>query len=98
MMVAPDLDGVIKSDINRRSWLMNQQQKNNPLHGIKLQQIVKTLVEHYGWEELGERINIKCFNKDPSVKSSLKFLRKTPWAREKVENLYLFIQKNKNRT
>jgi len=66
--------------------------ENNPLHGIKLEQIVETLVEHYGWDELGSRINIRCFNYDPSVKSSLKFLRKTPWARDKVEKLYLFTQ------
>jgi len=74
---------------------MNESQKDNPLHGINLQQIVESLVEHYGWEELGQRINILCFNKDPSVKSSLKFLRKTLWAREKVENLYITTQKNK---
>lgn len=65
------------------------EQKNNPLHGLTLETIVTRLVEHYGWEELGERINIRCFQSDPSVKSSLKFLRKTPWAREKVEQLYL---------
>ncbi len=62
---------------------------NNPLHGIKLEMIIDKLVEHYGWNELGYRINIRCFNSEPSVKSSLKFLRKTPWAREKVENLYI---------
>jgi uncharacterized protein (DUF2132 family) len=62
---------------------------NNPLHGIKLEMIIDKLVEYYGWNELGYRINIRCFNSDPSVKSSLKFLRKTPWAREKVENLYI---------
>lgn len=62
---------------------------NNPLDGIKLEMIIDRLVEHYGWDELGYRINIRCFNSDPSVKSSLKFLRKTPWAREKVENLYI---------
>ena len=62
---------------------------NNPLHGIKLEMIIDKLVEYYGWNELGYRINIRCFNSDPSVKSSLKFLRKTPWAREKVEQLYL---------
>lgn len=62
---------------------------NNPLHGIKLQQIVEDLVEHYGWEKLGEQIKINSFHFDPSVKSSLKFLRKTPWAREKVEKLWL---------
>ena len=68
---------------------MPQPQPNNPLHGITLKQIVNKLVEHYGWEELGERIDIRSFTHDPSVKSSLKFLRKTSWAREKVEALYL---------
>jgi uncharacterized protein (DUF2132 family) len=62
---------------------------NDPLHGVTLEMIVTRLVEQYGWEELGRRINIKCFNHEPSVKSSLKFLRKTPWAREKTERLYL---------
>ena len=71
---------------------MCNQQANNPLHGITLEQIVKSLVEYYGWEELGMRIDIRCFNSDPSVKSSLKFLRKTSWARKKVENLYLHVQ------
>jgi uncharacterized protein (DUF2132 family) len=65
------------------------EQKNNPLHGLTLEAIVTRLVEHYGWESLGERISIRCFQADPSVKSSLTFLRKTPWAREKVEQLYL---------
>jgi uncharacterized protein (DUF2132 family) len=68
---------------------MTQEQKNNPLHGITLEQILVRLVEHYGWEEMGQRITIRCFQSDPSIKSSLKFLRKTPWAREKVEALYL---------
>ena len=65
------------------------EQANNPLHGITLEKIVLQLVEKYGWEELGMKINIDCFNNNPGVKSSLKFLRKTPWARLKVENLYL---------
>ena len=65
------------------------EQPNNPLHGITLENIVLQLVEKYGWEELGTLINIDCFNNNPGVKSSLKFLRKTPWARSKVENLYL---------
>ena len=65
------------------------EQPNNPLHGVKLLDILERLVEKYGWEELGDRINIRCFTHDPSIKSSLKFLRKTPWAREKVERLYL---------
>ena len=73
---------------------MGEQQANNPLHGVSLAKIVESLVEHYGWEELGRRIKIRCFTSDPSVKSSLKFLRKTPWAREKVENLYLIVQKS----
>ena len=68
-------------------------QKNNPLHGLTLEAIVTALVEYYGWEELGQQINIRCFTHEPSVKSSLKFLRKTPWAREKVESLYLYVQR-----
>jgi uncharacterized protein (DUF2132 family) len=64
-------------------------QANNPLHGKTLEQIVTSLVNHYGWDELGRRINIQCFKSDPSISSTLKFLRKTPWARTKVENLYL---------
>ena len=73
---------------------MSEQQVNNPLHGVTLEQIVNSLVEHYGWDELGIHIDIRCFNNDPSVKSSLKFLRRTPWARKKVEHLYLTTQKN----
>jgi uncharacterized protein (DUF2132 family) len=72
---------------------MSEQQSNDPLHGINLEQIVTSLVEYYGWEELGEKITIKCFNNDPSVKSSLKFLRRTPWARKQVEDLYLAVQR-----
>ena len=68
---------------------MSDQQANNPLHGQTLEKIVNFLVAHYGWSELGNRINIRCFNSDPSVKSSLKFLRKTPWARKKVEDLFI---------
>ncbi len=62
------------------------------LHGITLESIVTRLVEHYGWEALGKQIDIKCFTSDPSIKSSLKFLRKTPWARTRVEELYLETQ------
>ncbi len=64
-------------------------QPNNPLHGVKLADILLHLEEQYGWEELSQRINIRCFTHDPTIKSSLVFLRKTPWAREKVEKLYL---------
>ena len=67
-------------------------QPNNPLHGITLENIVIALVDHYGWDGLAERIPVRCFSNDPSVSSSLKFLRKTPWARDKVEALYLSIQ------
>jgi len=66
-----------------------KQQPNNPLHGVKLVNILDYLVEEYGWEGLARRVKINCFISNPSVKSSLKFLRKTPWAREKVEQLYL---------
>ncbi|SDI59023.1 Uncharacterized conserved protein [Ferrimonas sediminum] len=68
---------------------MSQTQPNNPLHGVKLQTIVEDLAEYYGWAELGRRIPVNCFNSNPSVKSSLKFLRRTPWARDRVEQLYL---------
>ena len=66
-------------------------QARNPLHGLTLEAIVTALVAHYGWEELGARIPVRCFTSDPSIASSLKFLRKTPWARDKVEGLYLFM-------
>lgn len=66
-----------------------QQAIKDPLHGKTLEFIITTLVNHYGWEELGQLININCFNSNPSIQSSLKFLRKTPWARKKVEDLYI---------
>lgn len=68
---------------------MSNSQPNNPLHGVTLEMVLIHLVDRYGWEEMGRTIRIKCFTSDPSIKSSLKFLRKTPWAREKVEALYL---------
>ena len=71
------------------------EQVNNPLHGVKLQQIVEELQAEYGWEYLGNSIPVKCFTNNPSVKSSLKFLRKTPWARTKVEGLYLYMLRKK---
>ena len=73
-----------------------ESQPNNPLHGIKLEQIINDLVAHYGWEYMGFTINIKCFNENPSIKSSLTFLRKTPWARAKVEKMYLNMLRQKN--
>lgn len=68
---------------------MKQPVSRDPLHGVTLEAIITALVDHFGWEDLGRRIDIKCFNSDPSVRSSLKFLRQTPWARAKVENLYV---------
>ncbi len=68
---------------------MTKDQPNNPLHGKTLEAIIHHLADHYGWKELGRRIKIRCFTDNPSIQSSLKFLRKTPWARKKVENLYL---------
>jgi uncharacterized protein (DUF2132 family) len=69
------------------------EQQNNPLHGLTLQLILETLEKQLGFEEMGQQVKINCFTSDPSIKSSLKFLRKTPWAREKVEQLYLSIVK-----
>ena len=68
---------------------MNNQHPKDPLHGITLENILTELVEYYGWNKLGRIINIRCFNNDPSIRSSLQFLRRTPWARNKVEDLYL---------
>ncbi|WP_394256190.1 VF530 family protein [Vibrio harveyi] len=68
---------------------MSQQQPNNPLHGLSLEKILTRLVEHFEWNGMHERVRVNCFKKDPSIKSSLKFLRKTQWARDKVEALYI---------
>ena len=68
---------------------MSEEQKNNPLHGVTLEKMVTELEDYYGWQQLALHIDINCFKSDPSIKSSLKFLRKTPWARAKVEKLYL---------
>jgi uncharacterized protein (DUF2132 family) len=76
---------------------MGERQPGNPLHGRTLEQVLNSLVEHYGWDELGRRINIRCFTSDPSVPSSLKFLRKTPWARKKVEDLYIIMTRTRAR-
>ena len=70
---------------------MKEEQLNNPLHGKTLEMILNHLVDHFGWQQLGLIIRIKCFNENPSVKSSLKFLRTTPWARKKVEDLYIEV-------
>jgi uncharacterized protein (DUF2132 family) len=72
-------------------------QPRNPLHGVTLETMLTELVAHFGWPELGARVQINSFNTDPSIRSSLKFLRKTPWAREKVEGLYLFMRREQAR-
>jgi uncharacterized protein (DUF2132 family) len=76
---------------------MTDAQARNPLHGITLEKIVTELVAYFGWAELGEQVRIRCFQSDPSVGSSLKFLRRTPWARQKVESLYLFMLREQAR-
>jgi uncharacterized protein (DUF2132 family) len=79
--------------MNNKPAPSGQQQPNNPLHGITLSAILEFLVAEYGWKQLGERVKINCFITNPSLNSSLKFLRRTPWAREKVEKLYLELQR-----
>lgn len=74
-----------------------ESQPNNPLHGITLANVLEYLVDRYGWEYLGKKIRIKCFTDNPSIKSSLTFLRKTPWARTKVEDLYIYAKKRDHR-
>ena len=69
---------------------MQEQQPNNPVHGVKLADMLQYLFEVYGWEGLADRINVRCFKFDPSVKSSLAFLRKTPWAKEELQKLYIY--------
>lgn len=76
---------------------MNAPQPNNPLHGVTLEMILNELVACYGWNELGQQIDIRCFNHEPSIASSLKFLRRTPWAREQVESLYVDMVRRKAR-
>jgi uncharacterized protein (DUF2132 family) len=73
---------------------MTEQQHNDPLHGVTLEMMLTQLVEHVGWEKMGQTVDIRCFNNDPSIKSSLQFLRRTPWARTKVEELYLRYKRN----
>lgn len=74
-----------------------QEQPKNPLHGVTLERMLTELVAHFGWAAMGQRIAIRCFTSDPSVSSSLKFLRKTPWAREKVEGMYLYMLREQAR-
>jgi len=76
---------------------MTTTQPRNPLHGLTLEKMLNDLVAYFGWPGLGEQIDIRCFTSDPSISSSLRFLRKTPWAREKVESLYLFMLREQAR-
>jgi uncharacterized protein (DUF2132 family) len=76
---------------------MDETRPRDPLHGVTLERMLNELVEHFGWSELGQRIPIRCFDTDPSIASSLKFLRKTPWARAKVEGLYGFLLRERKR-
>lgn len=76
---------------------VREQSHKDPMHGVTLEKILEFLVADYGWDKLGSYIKIKCFQNDPTIKSSLKFLRKTPWAREKVEQLYLTTMKKKRK-
>jgi len=84
-----------KENTQEQENTQDNQQPNNPMHGVKLATVLDVLVERYGWEELALKVNINCFKNDPSIKSSLVFLRKTPWARDKVEYLYLKLLKKK---
>ncbi|BCN93558.1 hypothetical protein THMIRHAM_13430 [Thiomicrorhabdus immobilis] len=82
------------SEIEKADDIKKRQHPKDPLHGLSLKTIVTELQEHYGWEGLAEKIPVNCFKSDPSLKSSLTFLRKTPWAREKVEQLYIRSKQN----
>jgi len=75
---------------------MTEKESGDPLHGVTLKMMVTELVDHYGWAELGKKIDIRCFTHDPSIGSSLKFLRRTPWARDKVDELYLWWKLEKS--
>ena len=90
------MSGIIWKLFHSQSKI-DMEQENNPLHGKTLEMILNHLVEYFGWEELPNKININCFKSNPTIKSSLTFLRKTPWAREKVESLYLWKLRHKNK-
>jgi hypothetical protein len=93
----PDDDAITDPSADNSADPSPAAQARNPLHGLTLERIVTELVEHYGWPGLGQRVTLRCFTSEPSIASSLKFLRKTPWAREKVESLYLFMLREKKR-
>ena len=86
-----------RDNLDMNDPIARTEQPRNPLHGVTLEAIVRALEAHYGWEALARQIPVRCFTHDPSVRSSLKFLRKTPWARDKVESLYLFMLREQAR-
>lgn len=87
----------VEKPTKRKRRQATEEQLKNPFHGVKLVQVLERLVAHYGWEYLGERVNIRCFNNNPTMKSSLGFLRRTAWAREHVEDVYLeMLEEQKN--
>ena len=88
---APPICYVMSSDATPHD------QSRDPLHGVTLERMLTELVDHFGWETMGQRIKVRCFTSDPSIGSSLKFLRRTPWAREKVESMYLFMLRERAR-
>ncbi|WP_368356304.1 VF530 family DNA-binding protein [Polaribacter sp. SA4-10] len=93
----PEMNEELNEDklVKRKRKQATEEQLNNPFHGVKLVQVLERLVAHYGWEYLGERVNIRCFNNNPTMKSSLGFLRRTAWAREHVEDVYLDMLEEK---
>jgi uncharacterized protein (DUF2132 family) len=95
--VEPTTDESTATSTTPASTTASKKAPVDPLHGVTLEAMVTDLVAFFGWEELGVRIPVRCFQSDPSVPSSLKFLRKTPWARTKVEGLYLFVQRERRR-
>ena len=90
-------DGAAWSKPKEKLVMTTQDQAGNPLHGVTLERMLNELVAHFGWKAMGERIRIRCFISDPSISSSLRFLRKTPWARKKVEDLYLTMLRDQAR-
>jgi uncharacterized protein (DUF2132 family) len=95
---ATTIAGIVHGNtLSRNKMETNRPQPKNPLHGVTLERMLTELVDHFGWRSLGQRIRIRCFTSDPSIASSLKFLRKTPWARQEVESLYLFLLRERVR-
>jgi uncharacterized protein (DUF2132 family) len=90
-------DSAVRLQPDQKLVMSTQDQAGNPLHGVTLERMLNELVAHFGWKAMGERIRIRCFISDPSISSSLRFLRRTPWARKKVEDLYLIMLRDQAR-